>query len=165
VPAASVPGAGHTAAGGSALLRRKRRAPYPSAVTSPPPQTAVLIVDDQAPFRLAAASVVAATPGFHVVAVAASGEEALLLARRLRPGLVLMDVQLPGVDGWEATRLLRSLPGPPEVVVLSGGDVSDADERVASSGALCYLPKATFGPRSLTRAWAAASGGPEPSAP
>jgi DNA-binding NarL/FixJ family response regulator len=129
-------------------------------VTSPPPQTAVLIVDDHAPFRLAAASVVAATPGFHVVAVAASGEEALLLARRLRPGLVLMDVQLPGVDGWEATRLLRLLPVPPVVVVLSAGDIEDVEELVVASGALCYLPKAGFGPLGLTRAWAAAGGGP-----
>ena len=130
-----------------------------------PPQTAVLIVDDQASFRLAAAAVVAATPGFRVAAEAGSGEEAVLLAGQLHPDLVLMDVQLPGVDGWEATRLLRLLPVPPVVVVLSGGDVEDADERVASSGALRYLPKATFGPHSLTRAWAAASGGPDPSAP
>jgi two-component system invasion response regulator UvrY len=125
-----------------------------------PPQTAVLIVDDQAPFRLAAAAVVAATPGFRVAAEAGSGEEAVLLARRLHPDLVLMDVQLPGVDGWEATRLLRLLPVPPVVVVLSGRDVEDAEELVARSGALCYLPKASLGPRSLTRAWAAAGSGP-----
>ena len=129
------------------------------------PQTAVLIVDDQAPFRLAASAVVAATPGFRVVAVAGSGEEAVVLARRLRPGLVLMDVQLPDVDGWEATRLLRLLPVPPVVVVLSGGDVQNVEERVAASGALCYLPKATLNPRSLTRAWSAAGGSPDAPAP
>ena len=131
----------------------------------PPPQTAVLIVDDQAAFRLAAAAVVAATPGFRVAAEAGSGEEAVLLAGQLHPDLVLMDVQLPGVDGWEATRLLRLLPVPPVVVVLSGGDVEDAEERVASSGALCYLSKATLAPRSLIRAWAAAGGGPAAPAP
>ena len=130
-----------------------------------PPQTAVLIVDDQASFRLAAAAVVAATPGFRVAAEAGSGEEAVLLAGQLHPDLVLMDVQLPGVDGWEATRLLRLLPVPPVVVVLSGGDVEDAEERVASSGALCYLPKATLAPRSLTRAWASAGDGPVAPAP
>ncbi len=126
----------------------------------PLPQTAVLIVDDQDPFRRAAAAVVAATPGFTVAAVAGSGEEAVLLARRLHPGLVLMDVHLPGVDGWEATRLLRLLPVPPVVVVLSGADVEDAEERVAASGAAAYLPKGSLAPRSLTRAWAAAGGGP-----
>jgi DNA-binding NarL/FixJ family response regulator len=134
-------------------------------VRPPPPQTAVLIVDDQDAFRQAAAAVVGATPGFAVVGVAGSGEEAVLLARRLHPGLVLMDVHLPGVDGWEATRLLRRLPIPPVVVVLSGGDVEDAEERVAASGALCYLPKASLAPRSLTRAWAAAGAAPAPPAP
>jgi DNA-binding NarL/FixJ family response regulator len=129
------------------------------------PQTAVLIVDDQASFRVAAAAVVEATPGFGVVAIAESGEEAVVLARRLRPGLVLMDVQLPGVDGWEATRLLRMLPVPPVVVVLSAGDVEDAEERVASSGAQCYLPKASLGPRSLSQAWTAAGGDPGSPAP
>jgi DNA-binding NarL/FixJ family response regulator len=130
-----------------------------------PPQTAVLIVDDQAPFRLAAAAVVAATPGFRVIAQAGSGEEAVLLARRLHPDLVLMDVQLPGVDGWEATRLLRLLPVPPVVVVLSSGDIEDVEELVVSSGALCYLPKAGFGPLGLTRAWAVAGGAPGVPAP
>ena len=124
-------------------------------------ETAVLIVDDQAPFRVAAAAVVEATPGFRVVAVAGSGEEAVLLAPRLHPDLVLMDVQLPGVDGWEATRLLRSLPTPPVVVVLSGTDVGDTEDLIASSGALCYVPKAAFGPQGLSRAWAMAGGGPD----
>jgi DNA-binding NarL/FixJ family response regulator len=165
VPAARVPGVDHTATGRSAPLPGGLRAPYPSAVRPPLPQTAVLIVDDQAPFRLAAAAVVAATPGFHVVAVAGSGEEAVLLARRLCPGLALLDVHLPGVDGWEATRLLRLLPVPPVVVVLSSGDVEDAEERVASSGALCYLPKASLDPGSLTRAWAAAGVRPDAPAP
>jgi DNA-binding NarL/FixJ family response regulator len=122
-------------------------------------QIGVLIVDDQAPFRLAASAVVDATAGFLVLAVAGSGEEAGRLARRLRPDLVLMDVHLPGIDGWEATRLLRSLPGPPVVVVLSGGDVADVPERLLASGALGYVPKSSFDPQALSRAWAAAKGG------
>jgi DNA-binding NarL/FixJ family response regulator len=121
-------------------------------------QIAVLIVDDQAPFRLAASAVVEATAGFRVLAMAGSGEEAVHLARRLRPDLVLMDLQLPGIDGWEATRLLTSLPSPPVVVVLSGGDVTDVPEHVLASGALGYVPKASFDPQGLSRAWAAAQG-------
>ena len=120
----------------------------------------VLIVDDQAPFRLAAAAVVAATGGFDLVATAGSGEEALQLARSLVPDLVLMDVQLPGIDGWEATRLLTALPAPPLVLVLSGADVADAEERVVASGAVGYVPKAAFGPGDLIRAGAAARAGP-----
>ena len=64
----------------------------------------VLIVDDQEPFRRAIAAVVSETDGFVVVASTSSGEEALLAVTRLRPGLVLMDVNLPGIDGIEATR-------------------------------------------------------------
>ena len=56
----------------------------------------VLIVDDQAPFRRAARAVVTATPGFEVVGEAESGEEAVELADSLAPGLVLMDINLPG---------------------------------------------------------------------
>lgn len=167
MPAASLAGVDRTGDGRLSPLRPVLRATYRSSMRRLGRETAVLIVDDQAPFRLAAAAVVAATPGFHVAAVAGSGEEALLLARRLHPGLVLMDVHLPGVNGWEATRLMRSLPVPPAVVVLSGADVADADdvaEAVAASGALCYLPKALFGPQSLSRAWAAAGDAPDASA-
>jgi len=130
-------------------------------------QIAVLIVDDQPPFRLAASAVVEATAGFRVLAMAGSGEEAVHLARRLRPDLVLMDLQLPGIDGWEATRLLTSLPSPPRVVVLSGGDVTDVPEQVLASGALGYVPKASFDPQGLSRAWAAAQAdeGAAPRAP
>jgi DNA-binding NarL/FixJ family response regulator len=124
------------------------------------PETAVLIVDDQAPFRRAAAAVVEATPGFRVEAIAGSGEECMLLAQRLHPDVVLVDVHLPGVDGWEVSRLLRSLPSPPVVVVLSAADVDDAEEKLRSSGACCYIPKAAFGPKALSRVWAEAHGGP-----
>ena len=56
----------------------------------------VLIVDDQAPFRDVARTVVALSPGFDVVAEAASGEEAVAAAAERRPQLVLMDINLPG---------------------------------------------------------------------
>src|SRR5688572_16123851 len=66
----------------------------------------VLIVDDQETFRRALASVVEETPGFTMVGSATSGEESLVAAAALRPQLVLMDVNLPGIDGLEATRRL-----------------------------------------------------------
>ena len=64
----------------------------------------VLIVDDQAPFRTWPRTVVALSPGFEVVAEAASGEEAVTRPRDRRPDLVLMDINLPGINGIEATR-------------------------------------------------------------
>src|SRR3984893_10921866 len=66
----------------------------------------VLLVDDQPPFRLAARAVVEATDGFEVVGEAENGEASVELARGLRPDLVLMDVNLPGIDRLAATRQL-----------------------------------------------------------
>jgi CheY-like chemotaxis protein len=64
----------------------------------------VLLVDDHRAFRVAVRSVLDAEPTYTVVAEATDGEEAVALARRLRPDLVLMDVRLPGINGIEATR-------------------------------------------------------------
>ena len=78
---------------------------------------AVLIVDDQAPFRRAARAVVGMTPGFEVVAEAETGEQAVELAGAYHPGLVLMDINMPGISGIEATsRITAEQPG--TVVVL-----------------------------------------------
>ena len=75
----------------------------------------VLVVDDQAPFRTAARLVVERTAGFTFAGEATTGEEAVEQARALRPGLVLLDVKLPGIDGVEAAR--RITAESPETVV------------------------------------------------
>ena len=64
----------------------------------------VLIVDDQEPFRMAARMVVEATDGFDVVGEAETGEDSVAMAAELAPDLVLMDVNLPGINGLDATR-------------------------------------------------------------
>ena len=112
----------------------------------------VLIVDDQEPFRRAIAAVVSETDGFVVVASTSSGEEALLAVTRLRPSLVLMDVNLPGIDGIEATRQITKEADAPVVVLLSTYDRDEFD--IAGCGAASYLAKAAFGPDLLTAAWA-----------
>ena len=72
----------------------------------------VLVVDDQAPFRLAARAVLRRTEGFELVGEAADGDEALERARELRPALVLMDINMPRMNGIEATRqILAEAPG------------------------------------------------------
>jgi len=116
----------------------------------------VLIVDDQAPFRRAMAAVVEETEGFVVIADAASGEESLETAAALRPDLVLMDVNLPGIDGLEATRRLRAGDQPPVVLLLSTYDDTDGELFVAESGAAGYVTKSAFGPDRLSAAWLSA---------
>jgi DNA-binding NarL/FixJ family response regulator len=116
----------------------------------------VLIVDDQAPFRRAMAAVVEQTDGFVVVAQAASGEESLEAAATHAPDLVLMDVNLPGIDGLEATRALRAGDQPPVVLLLSTYDDADGEMFVAESGAAGYVTKSAFGPDRLTAAWQSA---------
>ena len=111
----------------------------------------VLIVDDQEPFRRAMATVVTATEGFTVVGSVTTGEESLAAVHELGPDLVLMDVNLPGIDGVEATRRLVSEPNPPMVVLLSTYDEDQVD--AAGCGAASYIPKAAFGPDRLSAAW------------
>jgi CheY-like chemotaxis protein len=115
----------------------------------------VLVVDDQEPFRRAMTAVVDETEGFVVVGSAASGEESLAMATELLPDLVLMDVNLPGIDGIEATRRLRVGAQPPVVILLSTYDEDQFD--LAGCGAASYIAKAAFGPDRLSEAWAVAA--------
>ena len=114
-------------------------------------EVSVLVVDDQEPFRRAMRLVVGATDGFVLVGAVGTGEDAVEAAARLRPRLVLMDVHLPGIDGLEATRRIRSAAGGPVVVLLSTGDEAEVD--VAGCGAASYVPKASFGPDRLAESW------------
>jgi DNA-binding NarL/FixJ family response regulator len=117
----------------------------------------VLIVDDQEPFRMAARLVVEATEGFDVVGEAETGEDSVALARELTPDLVLMDVNLPGINGLDATRqILDGGDEPPIVLLLSTYEEAEYAPRAAECGAAAYIPKAVFGPDRLESAWAAA---------
>ena len=114
----------------------------------------VLVVDDQEPFRAAMSAVVELTDGFAVVGTVASGEESVVAARELAPDLVLMDVNLPGIDGIEATRQIRALPAAPVVVLLSTYDEDEFE--LEGCGASAYVAKAAFSPDRLSEVWAAA---------
>ena len=117
----------------------------------------VLVVDDQEPFRMVAGIVVESTEGFELVGEAETGEEALETVRRLRPDLVLMDVNLPGIDGIEATRrILSEFPGT-VVLLLSTYEASEYERRVGECGAAAFVPKSEFGPEKLAQAWLAAA--------
>ncbi len=118
----------------------------------------VLIVDDQEPFRLAARMVVEATDGFDVVGEAETGEDSVTMARELAPDLVLMDVNLPGINGLDATRQILEGSDAVVVLLLSTYEEEEYAPRAAECGAKAYIPKAVFGPDRLEAAWEAASG-------
>jgi DNA-binding NarL/FixJ family response regulator len=120
----------------------------------------VLIVDDQEPFRMAARMVVEITEGFDVVGEAETGEDSVRMAAELRPDLVLMDVNLPGINGLDATRQILSgaeAADPVVVLLLSTYEEEEYAPRAAECGAAAYIPKAVFGPDRLESAWEAAS--------
>ena len=113
------------------------------------PRRTVLLVDDHRAFRLAVRSLLDAEPDYTVVAEAADGEEAVDLALRLRPDLVLMDVRRPGIDGIEATR--RILAGEPltTVVLLSTVRRWDLPSDLLDCGAVGFLQKEAVDPSAL----------------
>jgi DNA-binding NarL/FixJ family response regulator len=100
----------------------------------------VLIVDDHPSFRASAQAILEAE-GFEVVGEAEDGESAIEAAQRLEPDVVLLDVQLPDMDGFEVTRRLTSNGRGPCVVLVSSRDASDFGPLVAGSGACGFVPK------------------------
>jgi two-component system invasion response regulator UvrY len=115
---------------------------------------AVVVVDDQAPFRLAAKAVLRRIDYFELAGEASSGAEAIRLVDTLLPALVLMDINMPEMNGIEATQ--RILAAHPDVVVFlcSTYDVADLPPGVAASGASAYVNKEQFGADTLRRLWA-----------
>ncbi len=114
-------------------------------------QVGVLVVDDQDPYRRAMSAVVDETEGFAVVGVVASGEESVAAATELRPDLVLMDVNLPGIDGIQAAREIRAVASAPVVVLLSTYDEDDFD--LSGCGAAAYISKSALSSARLLEVW------------
>jgi DNA-binding NarL/FixJ family response regulator len=112
-----------------------------------------LVVDDQLPFRLAARAVIGRTDGFEVVGEVASGEEAVAKVAELQPDLVLMDINMPGINGIEATRQIVANHAGVTIFLLSTYRLSDLPADASTSGARAYVDKEDLGPDLLARLW------------
>jgi DNA-binding NarL/FixJ family response regulator len=102
--------------------------------------TTVLIVDDHPSFRTSARRVLE-DAGYEVIGEAQDGESGLVAARSLRPAVVLLDVQLPDLDGFEVTLALLREDNAPDVILTSSRDSSDFADLVIRTGARGFLPK------------------------
>jgi DNA-binding NarL/FixJ family response regulator len=116
-------------------------------------EVSVLIVDDQLPFRLAARAVLRRTEGFHLVGEAADGDEAVALAAELHPSLVLMDINMPTMNGIEATRQIMTAAPSTVVFLCSTYQRSDLPPEAEASGFAAYLNKEELGPVLLRQLW------------
>ena len=116
-------------------------------------EVTVVVVDDQAPFRIAARAVVGRTDGFRLVGEATDGDEAVERVRELRPSLVLMDINMPHLNGIEATRqIMAELPNT-TVFLCSTYQRDDLPPEAETSGFAAYVNKEELGPGLLRRLW------------
>jgi len=100
----------------------------------------LLIVDDHEGLRSFARTVLGAE-GFDVIGEAADGETAIVAVQTLHPDVVLLDIGLPGIDGFEVAERLAGVPGAPSFVLTSSRRASDYGQRMADSPARGFLPK------------------------
>jgi DNA-binding NarL/FixJ family response regulator len=108
----------------------------------------VLIVDDHASFRLQARAMLEAE-GHAVVGEAADGRSAIEQAGALRPDLVLLDIVLPDVDGFEVARQLAARANPPLVILTSSREASTYGPRLAACPALGFIAKDELGGEAI----------------
>ncbi|MEU9885344.1 response regulator transcription factor [Sphaerisporangium sp. NPDC051011] len=101
----------------------------------------VVVADDQAMVRAGLRMVVESEPGMEVVGEAADGAEAVALARRLRPDVVLMDISMPVMDGLTAARRVLGDPDPPRIIILTTFDTDENLYAALRAGASGFLLK------------------------
>jgi DNA-binding NarL/FixJ family response regulator len=108
----------------------------------------ILIVDDHPSFRASARRLLEAD-GYDVIGEARDGHSAIEAARELRPEIVLLDVQLPDLDGFEVASRITNGGGGPAVVLTSSRDTTDVEPYAAASGARGFVPKGELSGEAL----------------
>ena len=109
----------------------------------------VLLVDDSQDFLESAARFLSAYPSLEIVGWTFSGRDARELVARLQPDLVLMDLTMPGMNGLEATRQIKALPGAPSVVILTLHANHEYRVAAEAAGADGFIAKSEFGTQLL----------------
>jgi len=118
----------------------------------------VLVVDDQELVRAGFRALLDSDPDIEVVGESGDGRAAIEHVRRQEPDVVLMDIRMPELNGIEATRVIRELDEPPEVLILTTFDTDDNAFDALEAGAAGFLVKDTP-PAQLLEAVKAAAGG------
>lgn len=101
----------------------------------------VLIVDDHALVRMGIRRLLEDLPDMEVVAEADNGEQALLLVKSHKPDVVLLDMKMPGIDGWEVTRRLKKSAPEVKVIAVTALNSEPLPTRILQLGAMGYLTK------------------------
>jgi DNA-binding NarL/FixJ family response regulator len=109
----------------------------------------ILIVDDHPSFRGMARALLE-SEGFHVVGEAEDGTAALRAATELHPDVILLDVQLPDIDGFEVAAALTKNGSSPAIIMTSSRDACDFGSLVANSGARGFIPKAELSAEAVS---------------
>lgn len=105
------------------------------------PRIRVIVAEDHPVLRTALQALLKSQPDFEVVAEAAEGTEVVRLACELVPDVVVMDIGLPGMDGIESTRMIKSGAPTVKVLALSGQTNTQMIESMAQAGASGFIPK------------------------
>ena|SRR5215472_10940054 len=108
----------------------------------------VLIVDDHAEFRAQVRALLVAA-GYRVIGEAADGESGVRVARDSRPDVVLLDVQLPDITGFDVARQVSDAPDPPLIVLISSRDAADYGGRIRARGVAGFISKSDLSARTL----------------
>lgn len=111
-----------------------------SFATIRPMRPTLLIVDDHPAFRESASALLEAE-GFAVIGEAADGDQAIAAVERLRPQVVLLDIQLPDLDGFAVAERLAAGPDPPTVVLISSREAAAYGPRLDAAAAQGFIPK------------------------
>src|SRR3954470_12945332 len=106
----------------------------------------VVLVDDEPDIVYLARTLFERDGRFEIVGEAGNGEEAVRLAEELKPEAVLLDILMPGMDGWDALPLIRRVSPETAIIVVSAlGRRQDVAERATALGAAAYIEKAKLG--------------------